>query len=152
MLVSVTQTRIGANVDERLRSTCRCNRLQLAGSSLGVTWAIPDQVSNFSRLLGLHLLARLLKLSCRVLGGGGGAEGFKHHLAHVGKAAQEWAKDMAANAYVPTEETNGKLAKEVDEQLAGLGNGGVEKLPSERDEFLVGLLKLKQQLAASARV
>jgi hypothetical protein len=70
----------------------------------------------------------------------------------VGKAAQEWAKDMAANAYVPTEETNGKLAKEVGEQLAGLGNGGVEKLPSERDEFLVGLLKLKQQLAASARV
>jgi hypothetical protein len=83
------------------------------------------------------------------LGGGGGAEGFQHHLSHVGKAAQEWAQDMAANAYKPSEEVNGKLLHEVKEQLSKLGNGGVDNLPDERDEFLVNLLKLKGQLARS---
>lgn len=76
-------------------------------------------------------------------GGGGGINGFKHHLAHVGAAARVWTEDMNKKQYISNEENNKVLISSVEKQLDSLGEEKVLGLEKSRDDFLVGVLKLK---------
>lgn len=79
----------------------------------------------------------------RVLGGGGGKEGFKNHLQHVGHAAGEWLADMRSHAFQPNQESHQRLIESVDQELEMLGDSAVHSLPQVRDDFLVKVLRLK---------
>jgi hypothetical protein len=83
----------------------------------------------------------------RVLGGGGGMDGFRKHRAALGAAAEEWLADMRKHAWKEDEEAEAALAKSVDEELAVIGEEGVKKLPEVRDLFILETLKIKQRLA-----
>ncbi|KAK4048329.1 hypothetical protein OIV83_004851 [Microbotryomycetes sp. JL201] len=76
-------------------------------------------------------------------GGGGGTDGFRHHLAHVGKAANEWVADMKSHAFEPTPEANEKLVQSVDLELKSLGDVDLE---TTRDKFLLEVLESKSKL------
>lgn len=87
----------------------------------------------------------------RVLGGGGGMNGFRKHRAQLGAAAEEWLADMRKNAWKEGEEAESALAASVDAELAALGEEGVEQLPLQRDLFILETLKLKQKLTQSRK-
>ncbi|KAM0791182.1 hypothetical protein ACM66B_005666 [Microbotryomycetes sp. NB124-2] len=76
-------------------------------------------------------------------GGGGGTDGFRHHLAHVGKAANEWLADMKSHAFESTPEANEKLVESVDLELKTLGDVDLE---GTRDKFLLEVLESKSRL------
>lgn len=78
-----------------------------------------------------------------MLGGGGGAEGFKTHLNHVGKAASVWMEDMRKHAFVSDTESNAALVDSVRAQLEHIN---VDNLESERDQFLLDLVALKEKI------
>ncbi|KAK4053944.1 hypothetical protein OIO90_003781 [Microbotryomycetes sp. JL221] len=77
-------------------------------------------------------------------GGGGGIDGFRHHLSHVGKAAGEWIEDMRRNAFESTPESNEKLVESVQKELKTIEN---VDLKSTRDQFLIQVLQSKARLA-----
>lgn len=79
-------------------------------------------------------------------GGGGGIKGYIHHLDHVGAAARVWTEDMNRHQYVSNDENNKVLISSVEKELDAIGEEKVSGLESSRDEFLVGLLKLKEEL------
>lgn len=83
----------------------------------------------------------------RVLGGGGGKEGFRKHRAQLGAAAEEWLADMRKHAWKEDPDAEAALAASVDEELAALGDEKVKGLAAERDHFVLETLKLKQKIA-----
>ncbi|KAB8221024.1 hypothetical protein BDV33DRAFT_230669 [Aspergillus novoparasiticus] len=76
-----------------------------------------------------------------VLGGGGGKEGFRHLITHLGPAVQKWTDDMKEHAFVPDETNIKKLDDSVQEMLAV---NDVTKVEKERDEALIDLIKRKR--------
>jgi 3-hydroxyacyl-CoA dehydrogenase len=72
------------------------------------------------------------------LGGGGGGEGFKHFIDHIGSAGQGWLKDMQENAFEWTPENISTVSASVDEQLKGQDTREVEQ---KRDRFFVDLFR-----------
>ena len=82
---------------------------------------------------------------CNILGGGGGKEGFKHLLEHLGPATVVWTKDMNANAFEWTTENKGKLDESVQEWLGKVDMGAIE---TERDNVLIDIVKLKRENTA----
>ncbi|KAG5758328.1 hypothetical protein H9Q72_013536 [Fusarium xylarioides] len=91
-------------------------------SSLGPRWAVTGP------------------LMSNAMGGGGGREGFRHLLEHLGPASQQWLEDIKANAFPWDAESLDKLTDSVGEELQG---ADVKELEKERDRLLVEILKLK---------
>ncbi|KAM3517997.1 hypothetical protein MY4038_010206 [Beauveria bassiana] len=82
-------------------------------------------------------------LMSNAMGGGGGSNGFKHLLKHLGPAAEEWIKDMKAHAFSWTPEQLTTLGDSVAE---GLSTQSVHELERKRDATLVELFRLKSKM------
>ncbi|EGP91169.1 unnamed protein product [Zymoseptoria tritici ST99CH_3D1] len=74
------------------------------------------------------------------MGGGGGSNGFRHLLEHLGPAAQKWVDDMREHAFELTTENIDSLTRSVDKELQGKD---LKELEAERDAKLVELFKRK---------
>lgn len=74
------------------------------------------------------------------MGGGGGSDGFKHLLEHLGPATREWINDMDAHSFAWTPESMHALTKSVGEEMAGKDVAALER---QRDERLVNMFKAK---------
>jgi 3-hydroxyacyl-CoA dehydrogenase len=81
------------------------------------------------------------------MGGGGGSDGFKHLLEHLGPATQKWLEDMKSHAFVLNEKNLDALSASVDEELK---TRDVKTLERERDELLVELFRLKDKVAGGS--
>ncbi|KAI5195015.1 putative hydroxyacyl-CoA dehydrogenase [Aureobasidium subglaciale] len=79
-------------------------------------------------------------LMSNAMGGGGGTDGFRHLLEHLGPASEAWLADMREHAFVFNKESLDGLSASVGEELEGKD---VQKLEAERDRLLVEVLKLK---------
>jgi 3-hydroxyacyl-CoA dehydrogenase len=75
------------------------------------------------------------------MGGGGGSDGFRHLLEHLGPAIETWTKDMQQNAF-----SIDKLTTSVNDELSGKN---VSALEQQRDKQLVQLFKIKGERRAS---
>lgn len=85
-----------------------------------------------------------MRCTHRVLGGGGnGVEGFRRHLAHVGKAAGPWLDDMRKHNFEPTAPAQDALIESVERQLAKMDAASLETV---RDRFVSAAVKLKAEL------
>ena len=80
-----------------------------------------------------------------VLGGGGGKEGFRHIVTHLGPALQRWTEDMNRHAFVFTDANVKKLDESVQEMLTEADSKKVEE---QRDEDLVDMIKRKRVATA----
>ena len=80
-----------------------------------------------------------------VMGGGGGRDGFRHMVQHLGPAMQGWIQDMRANEFELTPENLEKLDKSVQEEIYSHNLATVEQ---ERDRILIRLLKDKKGASA----
>ncbi|KLO93057.1 lambda-crystallin [Fusarium fujikuroi] len=94
-------------------------------SSLGPRWAVTGP------------------LMSNAMGGGGGSDGFRHLLEHLGPASQQWLEHIKANSFQWDTESLDKLTDSVGEELQG---ANVKELEEERDRLLVEILKLKGSL------
>ncbi|KJX97784.1 3-hydroxyacyl-CoA dehydrogenase like protein [Zymoseptoria brevis] len=74
------------------------------------------------------------------MGGGGGSDGFRHLLEHLGPYSQKWVDDMREHAFAMTTENIDSLTRSVDEKLQGKN---VKELEAERDAKLVELFERK---------
>ncbi|KAM3537707.1 hypothetical protein ARSEF1564_009368 [Beauveria bassiana] len=93
-------------------------------SSLGPRWAVTGP------------------LMSNAMGGGGGSDGFKHLLEHLGPATERWIEDMKAHAFKWTPDQLAALADSVAEEL---GTQDVHELERKRDATLVALFRLKSK-------
>jgi 3-hydroxyacyl-CoA dehydrogenase len=75
------------------------------------------------------------------LGGGGGSDGFRHFLEHLGPAIKGWTEDMQAHAFSWSPDSLNKLTTSFQEGFAGKDMGALE---ARRDEKLIGILKMKE--------
>lgn len=75
------------------------------------------------------------------MGGGGGSDGFRHLLEHLGPASKVWLDDMKQHAFTYDKESLDALSASVGEQLDGQD---VQALESKRDRQLIELLKIKE--------
>jgi 3-hydroxyacyl-CoA dehydrogenase len=75
------------------------------------------------------------------MGGGGGVDGFRNLLKHIGPASKVWLEDMRAHAFVGDMENVEILCESVREELEGKNMKALEK---QRDYELVGIFKLKR--------
>ena len=80
-----------------------------------------------------------------VLGGGGGREGFRHMLGHLGPAAKVWLDDMNAHPYEYNAENLETLDRSVQEELDRHDSKAVEQ---QRDGLLMALLNGKKSAPA----
>jgi 3-hydroxyacyl-CoA dehydrogenase len=80
-----------------------------------------------------------------VLGGGGGKDGFRHLVSHLGPAAQNWTKDMNDHAFIFNDANIQKLDESVQKMLT---EGDVKKIEEQRDEALIDIIKRKQDATA----
>lgn len=76
------------------------------------------------------------------MGGGGGSQGFRHMLEHLGPAVQAWLEDMKAHQFEYMPENYDKLGASISEEMK---NKDTEQLERERDEQLIELLSLQQK-------
>jgi len=86
----------------------------------GLRWAI----------MGPHLVAALA----------GGTGGMAHYLDHLGIVVEEWWNTLGAPRL--TDETRAKL---IDGVAAEIQGGSIDSLTKERDELLLGILKLLEK-------
>lgn len=75
------------------------------------------------------------------MGGGGGVDGLKHVLEHLGPASRSWLDDMKAHAFTWTPKELDALTASVSEELRGKDTKDLER---KRDELLVEILSLKK--------
>lgn len=80
------------------------------------------------------------------MGGGGGSDGFRHLLEHLGPATKSWTKDMQENAFSWSHESLDKLTSSVSDELAGKDLAALEQ---QRDRQLIGIFKMKGDRRAS---
>lgn len=76
------------------------------------------------------------------MGGGGGANGFKHLLEHLGPASQKWLDDMRVHNFIWSPENLDALNASVVEETRG---ADLKALEHRRDQLTVEILKLTQQ-------
>lgn len=76
------------------------------------------------------------------MGGGGGTDGFRHLLEHLGPASKVWLDDMKQHAFTSDKDSLDSLSASVGEQLEGKD---VHALESKRDRQLIELLQIKEQ-------
>lgn len=82
-----------------------------------------------------------------VLGGGGGKEGFKHILTHLGPGITSWKRDMDKNAFEISTESIGELDSKVQVYLSQIDPITAEH---QRDEILIDTIKRKKEESALA--
>lgn len=75
------------------------------------------------------------------MGGGGGSDGFKHALEHLGPATRIWLEDMKAHAFTWTPQSLDTLSASVSEELRGKDAKDLER---KRDDLLVKILSLRE--------
>lgn len=80
------------------------------------------------------------------MGGGGGSDGFRHLLEHLGPATQQWIEDMRKNEFIWNSENIDTLASSVAEELSGRDVAALER---QRDNQLVEMFKVKGQRRTS---
>ncbi|KAH7182366.1 3-hydroxyacyl-CoA dehyrogenase [Fusarium flagelliforme] len=89
-------------------------------SSLGPRWAVTGPlVSN-------------------ALGGGGGADGFRHLMEHLGPASEKWLEDIKANSFKSDQQSIELLTASVEEELEKEDSAVLE---ARRDKLLVELFR-----------
>ena len=81
-------------------------------------------------------------LMANAMGGGGGAEGFKHLIEHLGPASQAWLEDSKVHTFKWDGLSIEALSTSVEEELKG---ADVKALEEKRDQQLVRLFKLKKE-------
>ncbi|KFG80591.1 hypothetical protein MANI_017583 [Metarhizium anisopliae] len=91
-------------------------------SSLGPRWAVTGP------------------LLSNAMGGGGGTDGFRHFLEHLGPATRSWMDDMQAHAFQWTLEGLATLRESVAKELGGKDTKELER---KRDQCLVEVLRVK---------
>ncbi|KAF5983026.1 lambda-crystallin [Fusarium coicis] len=91
-------------------------------SSLGPRWAVTGP------------------LMSNAMGGGGGRDGFRHLLEHLGPASQQWLEHIKAGSFQWNAESLDKLTESVGDELEG---ADVKELEKELDRLLVEIFKLK---------
>lgn len=74
------------------------------------------------------------------MGGGGGGDGFRHMLEHLGPANREWLEDTRAHNFHWDLKALDRLTESVLQELDGKD---VPALERERDERLVQVLKIR---------
>ncbi|KAF2135505.1 uncharacterized protein K452DRAFT_303503 [Aplosporella prunicola CBS 121167] len=84
-------------------------------------------------------------LMTNALGGGGGMDGFRHLLEHIGPGMAAWEADMREHQFGWSKEDLGAVSGEVGKWMEKLDADEVQK---ERDEVLLALLKLKKKAAS----
>lgn len=77
------------------------------------------------------------------MGGGGGSDGFKHLLEHLGPATEAWLDDMQAHAFKWTPENLETLSASVTKQLQGKD---MKELEQKRDHRLIEVLRVKGEM------
>ncbi|UKZ64205.1 uncharacterized protein TrAtP1_005426 [Trichoderma atroviride] len=80
-------------------------------------------------------------LLSNAMGGGGGTDGLKHALEHLGPASRSWLEDMKAHAFTWTPKELDTLSASVSEELRGKDTKDLER---QRDDLLVEILSLKK--------
>lgn len=80
-----------------------------------------------------------------VLGGGGGKEGFRHIVTHLGPASRSWTKDMNNHAFV-WNDTNVQILDDSVREM--LSEGDSKMVEEQRDEALVDMIKRKRTATA----
>ncbi|KAM0477083.1 hypothetical protein ACHAPX_006042 [Trichoderma viride] len=80
-------------------------------------------------------------LLSNAMGGGGGVDGLKHALEHLGPASRSWLEDMKAHAFTWTPQELDALSASVSEELRGKDTKDLER---KRDDLLVEILSLKK--------
>lgn len=80
------------------------------------------------------------------MGGGGGGDGFRHLLEHLGPAMKSWTADMQANAFSWTPDSIDTLTTSVQDELAGKDVGALER---QRDKQLIEIMRMKGERRAS---
>ncbi|KAH0173040.1 putative hydroxyacyl-CoA dehydrogenase, partial [Aureobasidium melanogenum] len=81
-------------------------------------------------------------LMSNAMGGGGGTDGFRHLLEHLGPASKVWLDDVKQHAFSYDKEGLDALSASVGEQLEGQD---VQALESKRDRQLIELLQIKEK-------
>lgn len=81
------------------------------------------------------------------MGGGGGSDGFRHLLEHLGPASQKWVEDMRANEFKWNQDNIDAICASVDQELKGKD---IKALEQQRDAKLVGMFKIKGERRASS--
>lgn len=76
------------------------------------------------------------------MGGGGGSDGFRHLMEHLGPAMQSWTEDMREHAFSWSPDCIEKLTASVEEELAGKD---VAALEQRRDRQLVELFRAQRE-------
>ncbi|KAF4589839.1 3-hydroxyacyl-CoA dehyrogenase [Ophiocordyceps camponoti-floridani] len=79
-------------------------------------------------------------MMANAMGGGGGSEGFRHLLEHLGPATLEWKKDMDKHAFQWNKAGIDALADSVAKELEGKS---VDEVAEKRDKQLVQLFRIK---------
>ncbi|KAI4746946.1 putative hydroxyacyl-CoA dehydrogenase [Aureobasidium sp. EXF-12298] len=79
-------------------------------------------------------------LLANAMGGGGGSDGFRHLLEHLGPASKEWIEDMTAHTFPWTSESLDALTKSVGEELDDKDMAALER---QRDDRLVEMFKAR---------
>lgn len=74
-------------------------------------------------------------------GGGGGKDGFRQLLTHLGPALQGWLEDMDSHAFTFSEENIQKLDDSVQDMLE---RTEIKDVESQRDKALVDFIKRKK--------
>ena len=74
------------------------------------------------------------------MGGGGGSEGLKHLVEHLGPASRVWVEDMQAHKFGWSQESIDVLGSSVADELQGRD---VKELEQKRDDDLVKFFKMK---------
>ncbi|KAM4063092.1 3-hydroxyacyl-CoA dehydrogenase, NAD binding domain-containing protein [Hirsutella rhossiliensis] len=80
-------------------------------------------------------------LLANAMGGGGGSDGFKHLLEHLGPASQSWAQDMQKHAFQWDTASLDALSSSVAEELK---LKDIKDLERQRDEQLVELFRMRR--------
>lgn len=81
-----------------------------------------------------------------ILGGGGGIEGFRHIIEHLGPASQTWAKDMNDYAFQFDAEGVSRVEDSVKVWLDKVGAADAE---AQRDEFITQAINFKARAKKS---
>lgn len=79
-------------------------------------------------------------LMSNAMGGGGGTDGFRHFLEHLGPATKIWLDDMREHTFKYDNQSLDSLSASVGKELEGKD---VQALEAERDRLLVEIMRLK---------
>ncbi|KAL7755627.1 hypothetical protein ACKLNR_014154 [Fusarium oxysporum f. sp. zingiberi] len=80
-------------------------------------------------------------LVSNALGGGGGADGFRHLIEHLGPASERWLEDIRAHSFKSNHESIDLLIASVGEELEKEDSAALE---ARRDRLLVELFRQQQ--------